>query len=112
MCATAIPRWIYYAHTRFDAEFPSYFLRGRRIFRWIGRGLDRLSCEMSMTIALAPSLGAYLNVPYLLPPWPLWIQFRLRKEGGDNPLKRFSMRGILIPIKGGKMWREQLKGCD
>ncbi|MCB9599758.1 MAG: glycosyltransferase [Sandaracinus sp.] len=61
---------LYYAHTRFDAELPTYAsLPGLAA---LGRALDAVA-SAGPTVAITPDLGAHLSarreVPTLLPPW-------------------------------------------
>lgn len=83
-CLSAIAPTIYYAHTRFDAELPTYLRApSSRSRSWrsttletFGRALDRSACSLP-SVAITPDLAAHLHqtpatrrsVDTLLPPW-------------------------------------------
>ncbi|HJL02244.1 MAG TPA: glycosyltransferase [Polyangiaceae bacterium LLY-WYZ-15_(1-7)] len=60
---------VYYAHTRFDAELPTYApsLPGLGA---LGAALDRVACGADAVVAITPALAAHLGAEALLPPWP------------------------------------------
>lgn len=60
----------YVAHTRMDAELPTYFARGTGALTLLGRALDAAASRLP-TIAIAPDLARHLRVPCVLPPWPV-----------------------------------------
>ncbi len=64
------PRTLYFAHTRFDLELPTYGRVGRAgaVF---GRALDTLACRLDQVVAISPALGDHLGAPVVLPPWPV-----------------------------------------
>lgn len=68
---------VYYAHTRFDVELPTYRPRFGRALHPLGAALDRAAAGASRVVAITPSLAAHLeatlgrSVATLLPPWSL-----------------------------------------
>lgn len=77
----SIARTIYYAHTRFDAELPTYATEATRVSRplqALGNLLDAGASRLR-TVAITPGLAAHLArrgsnseapATTLLPPWP------------------------------------------
>lgn len=65
--ASRVPRWVYFAHTRFDTELPTYSqLPGLAM---LGRGLDTIATRADMTLAITPALATHLGGQTMLPPW-------------------------------------------
>lgn len=64
---------VYFAHTRFDAELPTYASHEPPGLARVGAWLDASSCRLP-TLAITPALAAHLrrhraDVEVVLPPW-------------------------------------------
>ncbi|MCB9619950.1 MAG: glycosyltransferase [Sandaracinus sp.] len=57
---------LYYAHTRFDVELPTYAAFPG--LGAVGRALDAVA-SAGPTVAITPDLAEHLSTPVLLPPW-------------------------------------------
>ena len=67
--AARVERWVYFAHTRFDTELPTYAaLPG---LGTLGRSLDALCTRAPRTLAITPALAEHLGGDHLMPPWPV-----------------------------------------
>ena len=67
--AARAPRWAYFAHTRFDAELPTYsYLPGLTV---VGRALDSIATRADAVLAITPALAEHLRGVHVMPPWPV-----------------------------------------
>jgi len=66
---------VYFAHTRFDTELPTYLPKQRtplaKPLAQAGAMLDRASQVADRVVAISPDLAAHLDAPFVPPPWPL-----------------------------------------
>ena len=85
-------RAVYFAHTRFDTELPTYFAKPQdvaessglrqELLRGLGGALDSIACNLPV-LAVSPSLAKHLRAHYMPVPWPA-IRIVSRLKRGDE----------------------------